>query len=418
MSNENFAALVSSHNSVEVPFIIVQIGNFTFGHCEKSYKNIIQTRFKMTFPNYMESLNITKINGAINTYVLTMVYAITEQDDPNRLEKVFSSVSNTRTVIFKYGDWSAPGYIYKEEEAIITKLTTKVNVKNSTITYVLNCTSKSLALTAGSFSFPARTAKPSDVIIELLNNSRYGLKDIFKGMSNVSKSVDSFIARDDKVVQIEAKPSIGILDYISYLVSCMSWTSDTSDKLKTSCYFWTTYDDISNKYGGTYFKVVRVDTNTPTLVSYNTYEVDIGYPSPDCVMDFNINNDDSWSLLYNYADEINLPDYSYHINNDGDLIQDNSGILTASKLTYSSNEATRNWWSLVTQFPITATLTIKGLLRPAMLMSYVKVNTYFYGKKHNSSGLYIITKQQDTINSSGYRTTLSLTRVGGDRTDA
>ena len=45
----------------------------------------------------------------------------------------------------------------------------------------------------------------------------------------------------------------------------------------------------------------------------------------------------------------------------------------------------------------------------------VKVNTYFYGRKHNSSGLYIITKQQDSISSAGSRTTLSLTRIGGDR---
>lgn len=413
--NETFGALVSAQNAVEIPFIIVQIGNYTFGHCDKSNKSRLNSQFKITFPNYMESLNITKINGAINTYTLTMTYAITQDDDPNRLEKVFSSVANSRTVIFKYGDWGVPNYIYKEEEAIITKLTTKVNVKNSTITYVVNCTSKALSLTAGSFSFPARNAKPSDVIIELLNNSRYGLKDIFKGMSSAGSSINNFIARDDKVVQIEAKPSIGIFDYISYLVSCMTWTSDTGDKLKQSCYFWSTYDDTSNKYGGTYFKVVRVDTNTPMQVSYNTYEVDIGYPSPDCVMDFNVNNDDSWALLYDYAGQIHLPEYSYHINNEGQLVQDNSGILTASRLTYQTNEATKNWWSLVTQFPITATLTIRGLLRPAMLMSYVKVNTYFYGHKHDSSGLYIITKQQDTINASGYRTVLSLTRVGGDK---
>ena len=68
----------------------------------------------------------------------------------------------------------------------------------------------------------------------------------------------------------------------------------------------------------------------------------------------------------------------------------------------------------MTRFPITATLTIKGLLRSAMLMNYVRVNTYFYGQKHISSGLYVITKQEDKIDSSGYRTTLSLTRIAGD----
>jgi hypothetical protein len=65
-------------------------------------------------------------------------------------------------------------------------------------------------------------------------------------------------------------------------------------------------------------------------------------------------------------------------------------------------------------YPINAKLTIKGLLKPALLMSYVKINTYFYGHKHTSSGLYIITKQEDNIDASGYRTTLSITRISGD----
>jgi hypothetical protein len=49
-----------------------------------------------------------------------------------------------------------------------------------------------------------------------------------------------------------------------------------------------------------------------------------------------------------------------------------------------------------------------------MLMTYIKVNVYFYGQKHISSGTYIITKQVDDISASGFRTTLSLTRIKGD----
>lgn len=68
----------------------------------------------------------------------------------------------------------------------------------------------------------------------------------------------------------------------------------------------------------------------------------------------------------------------------------------------------------MTKFPISATLVIKGLLRPAMLMTYVKVNSFFYGERHVSSGLYFIIKQVDDIAGSGYRTTLSLVRFAGD----
>lgn len=408
------ADLVFSKHIVEIPFIIVQIGDYTLGHCSSSYRNKLQTTYKITYPNYMQSLNITKVNGAINTYVLTMVYAITERDDPNRLEKIFSSVSNTRKVTFKYGDWGAPSYIYKEEEAIITKLTTKVDVKSSTITYVVNCTSTALSLTAGTFSFPARYDKGSNVIRELLNNSRYGLSNVYQGMTNSGSSINNFIPGNDKPVQLEARPSTGILDYVNYVVSCMTPATDTGGKLKNSRYMWATYDDTSNKYGGTYFKVIQVSPDTKTDVTYNTYEVNIGYPTDECVMDFQVNNDDSWSLLYEYGEKIQLPEYSYHIDNKGNLVQDSTGIMTASRMTHSTNESSKDWWTKVTQFPITATLTVRGLLRPSMLMSYVKVNTYFYGQKHNSSGLYIITKQQDTISGEGYRTTLNLTRIGGD----
>lgn len=406
------SSLVSSNNHVEVPFIIVQIGEYTFGHCGKPEINKLRTKFNIEYPNYMESLNITKINGAVNTYTLTMTYAITSKDDPNRFEKVFSSISNSRTIILKYGDWNSPSHIYKDEKAIITKLTTRVNMKNSTIQYIINCTSDALSLNGVSFSFGAKKTKPSDEIKRLLKNKRYGLTELFTGMKSTDPS--NFIDGSDIEVQLEARPSITIFDYISYLVSCMVWKGEKSKDLKTSCYFWSVYDDISNKYGGTYFKVVRVDANSNTNLSYNTYEVDVGYPTDSNVMDFTINNDDSWALLYNYSNKVEMPKYSYYIDDEGSIIKEESNPMSISGQTYKVDEATKNWWSLVTNFPITAVLTLKGLLRPAMLMSYVKVNVYFYGRKHVSSGLYIITKQEDTINSSGYRTVLTLTRVGGD----
>ncbi len=68
----------------------------------------------------------------------------------------------------------------------------------------------------------------------------------------------------------------------------------------------------------------------------------------------------------------------------------------------------------MTKFPVRGTLTIKGLIRPSILMSYVKLNVYFYGNKHTASGLYIITQQQDTVDVNGYKTVLSLTRIGED----
>lgn len=405
-------SLVSTQNRVESPFIIAQIGKYTFGNVSKQN---LGGSYKVTYPNYMESLNIVKINGTVNTYTLVMVYAIASGDDPNLLEKVFSSVAKDRTIILKYGDWNVPTYIYKEEKAIITNIATNVDLKASKIQYTLKCTSTSLALKSGKFNFGARTAKPSDVIKELLKDESKGLLEIFPGMKNAaSAAFDGFIDSTDKEVHIGAKSSISILDYIGYLVGCMVNVNDSSDALKQYNYFWSVYDDISNAYGGSYFKVISVQANAQYNVSYNTYEVNVGYPTSEYVESFTINNNESWSMLYDYSEKLSLPSVTHSIDDYGNIVEVNSPNITTSASTLTTTETSRSWWSKMTQFPITAKLVIKGLLRPALLMSYVKVNAYFYGSKHVSSGLYIITKQEDSISSNGYRTTLSLTRISGD----
>lgn len=412
----NKASIVSTQNRVESPFIIVQIGKYTFGNCaNKENKQSMSSILNVTYPNYMDALNIVKINGAVNTYTLKMVYAITEADDPNMLEKIFSSVSKTREIKLSYGDWNAPGYIYKEETAIITKVSSNVDFKSSKINYTIKCTSTALSLQAGTFSFPSRTAKPSDVLVSLLNNEAYGLKSIFSGMTNSTKnSFDGFISRDDKTVTIEAKDSVNILEYMSYLVSCMIPQNDTSSTKATGKYYWAVFDDTNNEYGGSYFKVVKADSNVQYNLSYNTYEVDVGYPSGNYVTDFTVSTDNTWAILYEYSNDIQLPQYTYTIDNNGDLVSVESPALTKSSKYMKTTPADLSWWANMTLFPINAKITIQGLLRPTLLMSYLKVNTFFYGHKHVSSGLYIITKQEDVIDSQGYRTTLSLTRISGD----
>lgn len=408
-------ALVSAQTRVESPFIIVQIGNYTFGHCEKkSDRTAFGSLMTVTYPNYMDSLNIVKINGAVNKYSLKMVYGITEHDDPNKLEKVFSSVSKTRKIKLTYGDWSIPSYVYRDEEALINKITSNVDFSNSKITYTLSCTSTSLSLKAGTHDFKARKAKPSQVIREMVKNRIWGVTDIFTGMKNMDDNqLSQLIVGDDQVVQLDAK-SLSVLDYIAYLVSCMVCVTDTSPGLKKVNYYWAVYDDISNKFNGSYFKVMRVEAGVKHPVSYNTYEVDVGYPSASYVTAFTINTNDTWSILYDYSKELQQPQYSYSIDKDGKIYDMYSPSVTTSSTYRKTTEEDRSWWSKMTQYPINARIEIKGLLRPVLLMSYLKVNAYFYGRKHVSSGLYIITKQEDSITSAGYKTTLSLTRISGD----
>lgn len=412
--------LLSTTSLVEAPFIIVQIGNYTFGAYNKQSKNIISSDFVgnaqlTTFPNYMESLSVQKINGSVNQYTIVMVYPVTAGQDPNMLEKVFGSVSKTREIKISYGDFSSPTFIFKEESAVITKVTSNVDLKNYCIRYTLSCTSNSLALTAGTYQFPARKAKPSDVIKEIIFDNRYGVLDVLYGLKNKHLFLSrGYLAVDDKQVDIPAKSNMSVFQYLSYLVECMVSLNDTSDNvIRTSKYMFSVYDDINNELGGPYLKVIKInsDTSTNTL---DTYAIDIGYPGSNNVYNFTIQDDETYSILYDFSQSIQQTDYCYRINDNGQTESVFAPILTNSSTLYKTTEANKTWWTNVTQYPIKATIEMKGLLRPAILMTYVRLNTYFFGQKHISSGLYVVTKQIDSVSKSGYRTTLSLTRVGGD----
>ena len=173
-------------------------------------------------------------------------------------------------------------------------------------------------------------------------------------------------------------------------------------------------DDSSNSMGGPYFQVKKISVNTSRSSADNAWEIDVGFPGNNQVMSFSVDNDESWSLLYDYQDKISQSSYSYKIDNNGELQITETPSIMRSRRHKNLPEKNKTWWTKMTQFPITATLTLKGLVRPTLLMDYIKVNVLFYGRKHIATGIYVITKQEDTINESGYRTTLTLLRVGGE----
>jgi hypothetical protein len=415
----NNVALLGNTTRIETPYIKVQIGDYTFGIYQKS-KGVIQDKngyyeiTKNVFPNYIKSLNITKINGEVNTYTLVMNYAITAEDDPNFFEKVFSSVSETRKIVFSYGDMSAPTYVYKNEEAIITDVKTNFNIQNSVISYTVSAVSSAALLKSGCYTFVNSTpVKPSDEIKKLLYNKQYGLQEIFYGMNNKSL-VESkgLIAGDDKIVTIASKTNISALDYLTYLVSCMIPSSSTSKSLQQNdIYIMTIVDDTTGEFGGPYFKITKA---TKDISQSSAYELDIGYPTANIVTAFSVDNNENYSIYYNWQKKLNDKNYVYRIAASGKEEEIYAPIVSSKNDLYKTQVSDQTWWTKITSYPINASVTFKGLLRPAVLMTYVRLKIYFFGWKHIDSGLYIVTKQQDTVDESGYRTVLNLTRVSGD----
>lgn len=421
--NNRIGSILSSSVRVEAPFIRVKIGGFSFGVYEEQQKGVGNTGFYKNvatkYPNYIQSLEVKKINGTVNQYTLNIEYPVTHENDPNFFEKVFSSISQTRLISIDYGDFMLPEYIYRQEEAIITDVSTNLDINNSKISYVVKATSTATLTLSGCYNFGNVRAKPSDEIKRVLYNINYHLTEVFTGMKDKAKVLaDNLIASDDKIVNIPTCVNISALEYISILVSYMTpvGSPGTSAK-KTNVYSLTTYEDTTGTYGGPYFKVQKIQKASNVLNQLCTYEVDIGYPTANIVTNFSLKNSSNWSIYYNYNQSLNNSDYVKKIDDKGKIEYEYSPMIVGAK--YDLNESDKTWWTKVTEFPIQATITLKGLLKPAILMQYLKVNMWFYGHKHASSGYYIITSQVDRIDqSSGYTTTLELTRVAGDEVNA
>lgn len=411
------AALLNSTSRVESPFIRIRVGDYTFGVYEESKGGVSGTGMYRSipekYPNYVDSLEVKKINGTVNQYTLNIKYPVTSDSDPNFFDKLFSSIAQNRLISIDYGDFSVPEYIYKDEEAIIENITENIDIKSSIITYTVNAVSTAKLTLSGSYNFPAKTVKPSDEIYRILytENSKYHLLDIFTGMKdeNLVRS-NHLIDSDDRTTTfIPTQSGVSALEYINTLVSYMNPTAESRGVKKANVYSLTTYEDTSGIYGGPYFMVKKIEQNLTTLNQICTYTIDIGYPTANIVTDFQIKQTDNWSMYYSYNQELNNSDYIKTIDDKGNLKYEFSPQLTGKKHTL--DEKDRTWWTKATEFPIQATLKIKGLLKPAVLMSYVNLNVWMYGVKHITSGYYIITSQTDSISSNGYYTTLELTRV-------
>jgi hypothetical protein len=384
----------------------------------KDDEGFYYTQANVQYPNFIQRLEITKINGQVNQYTLSLIYPVTQTSDPNFFEKVLSSVSKTRKIIFSYGDMSMPSYIYKDEEAIITNITQTFSLVGSTIQYQVTAVSSAALSTDGSITVLGTGAgdlkKPSDEIKSLFRNNK-SLRDTFTGMSDAD--LNTLIAGDDMAVELESKHNISALDYLNYLVGCMI-PAGSQAGLSKEIYALTIHDDsmtgssntINRK--GPWFEVKKVST---VMEQDEAYEIDIGINTSTIVGSFTLNQNANYSIYYDYQDLAHPEKYIRVLNSDG-LWEDKYAPTSMAKPgAFKSKPSDTVWWTKATQFPVKANIQVQGLLRPATLLQYVKLNVIFPGGRyHLSSGLYIVTSQVDNIGPNGYATNLELTRIKGD----
>ena len=352
------------------------------------------------YPNYITSMQVTKVNGRINTYSITLKYQIRPGEDPNFIDKLLGKTGYTNPLQIRYGDSNSPGMMFKEESAVITDVQSNDDVSSSSISYTISAISSITSADKSYYVFGEKHGKPSTIINDLLYNSGQvsaQLLTAFPAMANRSfVTSNNLIPNTDKEVTVGGMVDVSPLTYLGHVVSCMKNVTDAP-----SSYFLT-YNDSAN---GAYFNVSEISVMNNEAV----YEIDVGYPGDNFVTDFQLCDNIYWPLVYDYNGAI--PKWEYDVDTHGNVIKNKTNSLFTNNKFMATSLISQNWWQKATEFPISAKVTLKGLTVPVMLMTYIRVNTLFFGEKDIASGLYVVTDQTDSISGSGYTTTLTLLRV-------
>ena len=161
--------LLTSGNVVEAPFVTATLGDYTFG----VYKNSIKdgkTVARVNAPNYIRQLQIVKINGQVNQYTLDMTYGVTQFTDPNYIEKILSKIQYGQ-ITLSYGDFNEPSFVFKNETAQITDVKSSIDFRTSQLSYQISAISNAFFSKGVVTNFPARRAKPSQIIRSMVTNN-------------------------------------------------------------------------------------------------------------------------------------------------------------------------------------------------------------------------------------------------------
>ena len=358
------------------------------------------------YPNYINSLTVRKINGRINNYSISLTYQIRPGEDPNYIDKLIARTGYRNPLKIIYGD-SASGGLYREESAVIVDARHNESIADYRINYTIQAISSIGVATTGLTSYPAKTDKPSNAIYDMLygnGESSNALLSMFPGMQNRTLvAANNLIPTTDASVQLSGMSNVSPLSYLTYSVASMQNAADP----KTS-YFLTYADDAYNRFGGAYFKITEVNkSNVPT--SSATYSLVVNYPTDNNILSFNLNTNEYWSMVFENTNK--LETWEYGIDDNGQITANKINLLYRSDDFGKSELINSKWWNEVTEYPISAKVTLKGLTAPVMLMTYIDVDVRFYGQQDMTSGLYVVTEQVDNISGSGCTTELTLLRV-------
>lgn len=171
-------------------------------------------------------------------------------------------------------------------------------------------------------------------------------------------------------------------------------------------------DDVNHK-----FIVKRTEANSQTMkIDYTFYwegNFSSSNPGANLVQGFRTDYKGSISMA---TVNSNKDDKAYSMDSENKIVTSQAHYWqdTTSGDNASEDMARQsNIWLMGTQYSYTATLRTVGVPYDIPIGTYIKVVSVLNDQNHHTSGIYMVTKTEDTIDGNGYITVWSLIKICG-----
>lgn len=373
--------------------------------------------------NYMLSLeNVKNGSGSANSFTISIVYVPKPGEDADIIDKELSFTD--RKCILQYGYDNGVDKLYTDEYTGQI-LDYSVEVRNGMLYYTITGYSGITPVIDNKLSFDA-------IVPDILegNNSAYvdsgktrpsqaaqkAIKDTFEKYG--IKDYKVYIAEDVKDLpedRIEGASDVTLFQYVdSVLAQARDETQPDLSTVDLADRITYTYV-ISDVEGSQNITIIKQDPKAEqsTKIIFNWMD-----RNDNLVIDFKTEFKGAILLNRKYSDKNNEEIEKYTLDDMGDPVVVESNVKNESFIVGNtankdaSKESTT--WAKAVQHSYKATLVLQGMPCEIPIGTMIEVIPLIYGRPHHTQGKYMITKVTDTLDNSGFRTTLELVKMNAE----
>ena len=318
-------------------------------------------------------------------------------------------------VTLRFGNTGVPGYELISSKYLCLITGYSVSINNNYFYYTINCVSIGIKYRDKRFNIPpARNVSDAiNYIYQVWNLPKVGIGKYYqlvidKDAYGHVQPMDIGYSKDEDSNLVPNTNTLNDVTIYEFLDTILSQVEDTDD---ARAVYWYELNDREDKQAIIIHRtLVTSEEDLSTLTSF-TFDWG-GNHQDNSTNNLVLSFEAEYQGAVNISTSEDLIEYKHAIDSSGSQISA-EGYFEYFVPDYARQQYHRDskFWSKAATWSYAAQMEICGIPADIPIGAYIEVNPLIYGKKHHTSGIYVIKGARCDISSNGFRTNLDLVKI-------